>query len=224
LEPPDRLAELFAFGRPADGQVEHTATATDTGGGDAEPAGSQPFVHEIETVPLLAEALSRRDAAVDEGELALVVSAMGHARRAAGDLETGSIPVNEERRDEVARSPRRLLGAGCGEEDDEISGVRMADEVLGAVDDVVVAITYRTCVHRAHIRSSARFGHRQAVVALTADRGQQVAFTLLALTGFEDVARPGDEHLQSEARLAELAFGQCETDGVEPAASEFLGH
>ena len=89
--------------------------------------------------------------------------------------------VDEEGGHLLARPRAAFLDAGGRQQDHEVRVVGMADEMLGAVDDEVVAVAHRGGLHAAQVRAGARLGHRQAVGALAAHARQQVALALLAL-------------------------------------------
>ncbi len=100
----------------------------------------------------------------------------------------------------------------------------MADEVLGAVDDVVVPVAHRPRRHRPDVGPRAGLAHRETVVALTLDGRHQIAIALVALARLEDVAGSGHEPLERIAGLAELALRQGHAHGVQTAPAELGGH
>ena len=221
LEAAYRLAELTSGGRPLGDRLQHPAGAADAGGGDRQPGRAQPLTHEVEAAPLLAQQVPGRDAAIGEGQLALVIAAVRHALRTPGDGQAGGVLVDQERGNLLLRAVPTARG---GEQDDKVGHVGVADEVLGAVDDVVVPVPAGRRGHGADVRAGARFGHRDAVVPLTADGGEQVALPLVGVATLQDVARPLDQHLQGVAGPAQLAFGQDQGHRVQPAAAQLGGH
>ena len=88
-------------------------------------------------------------------------------------LEARDALVDQERGDQLALAARGVLLAGGGEQNDEVRMVGVADEVLGAVDDEVVALAHRGGLHAAQVRARARLGHRQAIDALAAHAGSR---------------------------------------------------
>jgi hypothetical protein len=101
----------------------------------------------------------------------------------------------------------------------------VADEVLGASDRPAVAVADCLRADGAHVRAGTRLGHRQAVGALAAHAGEQVALALLPGPGEQDVGGTDDARVvQGEARLAELLLEEHQADGVEPGPADLLGH
>src|SRR6266498_1957305 len=66
LEPPDRLPELLAGGRPPGAQLQHPPRSSHAGGRHGEPAGPEPLAQQVESVPLGTEQRGARDPAVGE--------------------------------------------------------------------------------------------------------------------------------------------------------------
>ena len=56
-----------------------------------------------------------------------------------------------------------LLLAARGEQDHVVGEVGVADEVLGAVDHVVVAVAHSAALHAAHIAAGVGLAHGHAV-------------------------------------------------------------
>src|SRR5262245_3701839 len=86
--------------------------------------------------------------------------------------------VDEESGDELLLAARRLLLAGRSEEDHEIGDIGMADEVLNAVYDEIIAVANRRTFHTAHIRTRARLGHRETVRFFTPHRRKEIFLAL----------------------------------------------
>ena len=84
----------------------------------------------------------------------------------------------------------------------------MADEMLGAIDDVIIAVTLRPTLHRPKVRTRARLSHGQAICLFSADAGKKITLTLLPDTGLENVARPPDKVLQGKVCPAQLSLHQ----------------
>src|SRR5215468_5103229 len=196
LEPPDRLAELLAGGRPPGAQLQHPPGPPHAGGRHREPARPEPLAQQVEPVALVTEQGGAGNPAVGERQLAVVVAAVRDRWRAAADGEPGGAVVDQEGRYRRALAPGARLGAGHREQHHEVGHVGVADEVLGAVDDPVAAVPAGPGRHGADIGPGARLGHRQAVVPLAADDRQQVLVDLAARAGLEDVARPRHQRLE----------------------------
>ena len=115
-----------------------------------------------------------------------MVSAMRHRVVARSNLEPRGIAVDQETGDLLLAAPVGLFYAGRNEYDAEIRDIGVADEMLGAVDDPVIAIRFRLTLHAANVRACIRLGHRQRIEFLTADDRRQVFFALLTFTGDQD--------------------------------------
>src|SRR3954447_27076090 len=194
LELADRLAELLPARRPVGGEVEHPPRPADAGGGDGEPRGVEPGVHQLEALALLAQDLGVGDVAPVEVEDAVAVAAVGNALVARPDLETGRATVDEEAGDPLLGTGLRLLGPGRDEDDREVGEVGVADEVLGAVDHPVAAVATGRRLHRAHVGARLGLGHGEAVDLQAAHRGQEVAIPLLLVAAAQDVRGPAPEY------------------------------
>src|SRR5262249_8526029 len=140
LEFADRLAELRAGGRPLTRDLERALGLAAAIGGDQDAGVGQPLAGMIEAPALLAQDVARRHAAIAEAKLIVVVGAVADGARGAAQLEARGADIDQERGDPLARALRRLVNAGDGEEDDEVRAAHAADEVLAAVDDVVVPV------------------------------------------------------------------------------------
>src|SRR5215472_5216851 len=220
LEPPDRLPELLAGCRPPGAQLQHPPGPPDAGCRHGEPARPEPLAQQVKPSSLGAEQCGAGDPAVGERQLAMVVATMGYRRCAAADRESRGAVVDEESRYRRALAPRSFLGAGHGEQHHEVGDIGIADEVLGAVDDPVAASPPGPGLHRTDIRAGSGLRHRQAVVALTADRRQEIGLHLAVLAGPQDVTGPGNQRLQRPRRPPELALGQGHSHGIEATAAQ----
>ena len=117
-----------------------------------------------------------------------------------------------------------LVGVGDGEDDGEIGVAGVADEVLAAVEDEVVAVTHGAGLDRVGVGAGARFGQGEAVDLLALDARQQVVVDLLAGAGHEDLRRPRDEHVQRPGDLRQLALDQRLGQVVQAATTDLFGH
>jgi len=183
LELADGLSELLALGGPAQGEIEYAPRATHAVGGDGEPGGVEPLIHHLETAVHLAEDLRRRQAAVVEAQDTVVISAVGDRPVSFADFEPRNAAIHQQAGDAFLRAAGRGLLPGRHEYDDEIGDVRVADEMLGAVDDEIVAVAARKGLHAADIGPRVRLGHGQRVQFLTLDAGRQVTLALLVVAG-----------------------------------------
>ena len=80
--------------------------------------------------------------------------------------------------------------------------------MFGAVDDVVVTVADRGALHPPNVRPGIGLAHRQTVVAVALDCGDQVALFLFLRAGHEDVRRAGHDVVHGVASRPELAFDQ----------------
>ncbi len=170
-----------------------------------------------------AEDLGGGQAAVVEGQDAVVVTAVGDGAVTLADLEAGRAAVDEEAGDLLFWPARCVLFTRCDEDDDEIGDVRMADEMLGAVDDPVVAVLAGKALHAAHVGAGIRLGHGERVELVALDRRQQVSFALLVVAGHQDARRAAEEDGEAHRAAAELAFDQREGRMVETGAAHLFG-
>ena len=142
LELADLLAELDAVDRPLLGVIERALGAADAGGGDLQPRGAEPGIGDLEALVHLAQDCRLRHAAIGEFENAVVVAAMRDIAVAVAHHEARMALVDEEGGDELLLAARRVFLARGGEQDDEVGDIGMADEMLGAVDDEVIALLH----------------------------------------------------------------------------------
>ena len=142
---------------------------TDAHGGDLQPRRAEPLVGGVEAAMLLAEDLRHRNAAVVEVDDHVVVAAVGDALVAVDHVAPGRVEVDQEAGDQLLRTAAGLLLAAGGEQDDVVGEVGVADEVLGAVDDVVVAVAHGAALHAAHVAAGVGLAHRHAVDAFAGD-------------------------------------------------------
>ena len=68
----------------------------------------------------------------------------------------------------------------------------MADEMLGAVDDEIVAVLFGKAFHAAHVGAHARLGHGEAIHHFSLNRGKEIFLALLADAGHQNVGGPCD--------------------------------
>jgi len=151
-----------------------------------------------------------------------VIAPVAGATWAAPQIETLGAAVDQEGGHPLAWALGGFVEARGGEDDGEIGEGVAADEVLGAVDEVIVAVAFRSGGHRHDVRARPRLGERKALVALAAHARQQVALALVAVAGEQNLRRPPDEVLQGEARLREFPLHQGETGVTEAAAAHLF--
>src|SRR5262249_52968384 len=152
-----------ALRRMGEREVEGAAGPPDAHRRDGEARRIEPGIGEGEAAPFLAEDLGRGYPAVVEGEDAVVVAAMRDRIVAAADLEAGRAAIDEEAGDALLDGAPDLLLAGGDEDDDEVGDVGVADEMLAAVDDPVVAVAPGRAFHAAHVGAGVGLGHGERV-------------------------------------------------------------
>ena len=136
-----------------------------------------------------------RHAAAVEHQLALVVPAVRDAAGPAAHLEAGRADVDEEGADRAGADRARVSSVpGGGEQDHVVGHVRVADEVLGAVDDPVAVGPPTRSARVVMLRTSEP--EPGSVIARQSCRSpahgrQEVLLDLVALARLQDVARPG---------------------------------
>ena len=165
-----------------------------------------------------------RHPAIREHQLAMMEAAVGHRARPEPHVEARRALVHQERGDALLVALRRLLDAAGGEQHDEIGDIGIGDEMLGAVDDIDVALALGPRLHGAQVGAGVGLRQRQAFHPLAADRRLEIALDLLALAGAQDVRRPRDGILQGKAGAAELALHQRQRHMIQPAAAQILRH
>ncbi|MCY1423015.1 hypothetical protein D9M71_387180 [compost metagenome] len=153
-----------------------------------------------------------------------MVAAVAHAFRATADGHARRATVYKEGGDRIALAAVVLVGVGDGEDDGEIGVAGVADEVLAAVDDKVIALAHGAGLDRVGIGTGTRFGEGKAVGFLALHTRQQVVVDLLVLAGHEDFRRPCNEDMQRPGHLGQLTFDQRLGQVVQTAPSHFLGH
>src|SRR5215472_16144480 len=112
---------------------------------------------------------------------------MRHRRVSGADLHAGRTAVDQEARYALLRPLVRLLFSRRREDDDEVGDVGVAYEVLGAVDDPVVADSTCEALHATQVRPGAGLRHGESVDLVAADAGDQVARLLFFCTGAQDL-------------------------------------
>ena len=117
-----------------------------------------------------------------------------------------------------------VSGAGGREQDHVVGQVGVADEVLSAVDYVVVAAALGPAGHAPQVGAGVGLAHGQALHPLAPHGGQQVLLHLVAGAGPQDVGRPGHDVVQGVGGPAEGPLGHGQGQVVEPAPAQLDGH
>ncbi len=151
-----------------------------------------------------------------------MVAAMRDRIVALADFEARRAAVDEEAGDQLLGPARRVFLAGGDEDDDEIGDVGVRNEVLGAVDDPVVAVLLRKAFHAAHVGAGVRLGHGQRIELVSAHGRQQVALALLVIAAHQDAGGAAEIGGEGERAAAKLALDQREGNVIEATAADVL--
>ena len=224
LEAADGLAELLAGRRPLGGDLQRPFGLAAAIRRDQDPGIGQPLAGLLEALALLAQDVAGGDPAVAEGKLVIVVAAVGDRARAAAYLESLGPDIDQEGGDLLAGPARRLADAGDGEQNDEIRRRHAADEMLAAVDDIILAVPDRAGLDAHGVRAGIGLGEGEPLLALAADHREEISLTLVVAAGIQDLRGPADPSDQPPGRFAELAIHQRRRDEVEPAAADLGRH
>ena len=199
--------------------------AANAGGGDLQAGGAEPVIGDLEALVQFAEDLRLVQAAIVEFENAVVVAAMRDVLVAVAHGEALGALVDEEGGDQLLLAARRILFAGCGKEDGEGGFIGMADEMLGAVDDEIIAILLGEAFHAAHVGAHARLGHGEAIHHFSLNGGEEIFFALFADAGHEDVGGPRDAvPMQRVIGAAQFLFVENPGQRIEAGAARFGRH
>src|SRR3954469_2524870 len=109
LEAADRLPELDPLRRPLRGHLDDPPGPADAARRHGQPARPEPLPHQVEARALLAEDLGGRDPAVGEGQLALVVAAVGDRGGPPTYGQPRRVDVDQEAGDPAPPPIRALL-------------------------------------------------------------------------------------------------------------------
>src|SRR5262245_14191558 len=225
LELSNLLTELCAGNGPLLGMVERTFGAADAGGGDLQSRRPEPCIRHFETFMQFTQNSACRHAAVGELENAIVVAPVRDVAVALPYRETRRALVDKEGGNELLPAAWGLLLPRCSEKNDEIGHIRMADKMLGAIDDKIFSILAREAFHAAHVRSGSRLGHGKTVGTLSTHRGEEISFTLLTFAGHENVGRTRDAiPVERIVGATEFSFVQNPGQSIEPGAADFGRH
>ncbi len=184
LEAANRLAELHARPGVLDAQFERTFADAHAQAGHQGALQIEPAHDDLDAFVFLAHQVGCRHAAVVEHQLAGLAAAKAHLDELLRHLEAGEILLDDEGRDALGAKLRRGLGV-----DQQHVGDRAVGDVdLGAVEDVVVALTVRAGAHGAQrIRAGAGFGQAERADFRAVAQAGQVLAALRLVGVAEDV-------------------------------------
>ena len=155
--------------------------------GDARAAAIERPHRDLEPVALGADAVRLRDANAVEGELGRRAAAQTHLVLEAGDGEARGRDLDDEARSAVGARGARV---GHGEDRDEVGDGALADEPLGAVDDVVVAIADGARPGGGGVGAGLGLGQREGDEVLAAGQLREPAGLLLGCPAMEIGSEP----------------------------------
>ena len=181
-------------------RVRHRALG-DAGadGGDAEPAGVERGERDLHAVALGADALVDRDPRPVEEHLRRHVAGQPHLLLGSPEAHAGRVRGDDER----AQALGRVL-VGTREEDVVVGARAVADPLLGAGDDVRVAVEGRAGLDRADVGAGLRLGQAVGTEPLAAEHPRQPGRALL-------LGRVGRDHRGGQRVHAE-ADGHARPD------------
>ena len=101
----------------------------------------------------------------------------------------------------------------------------MADEMLGAIDDEIIALLFGKAFHATDVRANAGFGHGEAIHHFSLYGGEEIFFALFADAGHKDVGGPCDAiPMERVIGAAQLFFIENPSQRVEAGTARFDRH
>ena len=180
----DRLAEDDPILRVRHGRLARGARDADCLGRDPDAAALQIRQRDPVAIAFLAEAVRGRHARTLERDLAGIGRALAELRLdPRHDIARGR-GRHDERGDPVRAFPR----AGAREDQRNVRILASRDELLRAVEHVVVTVTQRPGRQRAGVGSAMRLGQRERAQHLAGGHRSQEALLLIV------AAEPRDRH------------------------------
>ena len=143
-------------------------------GGDAEPAGVECGQRDPHPVALGADALVGRDPGVVEEDLGGDVAGQPHLLLGGAEGHAGRV-----RRDDERAQPAGRVVARAGEEDVVVGARAVADPLLGAGDDVRVAVEPGPGLDAADVGARLRLGQAVGAEPVAAQHPRQPGRALL---------------------------------------------
>ncbi len=221
----NRLAKGSALARITQRRFERRARHADRLRRNADAPTFQAGQRNLVALAFGTEAVGGGYAAALEADLrgvagrlpGLVFEPFDDVARRAGGHEEGADAF-------LARGP-----VGCGHHDGDLSVLAAGDELLDAVEDVVVTLQPCRGAQVGGVRSGLRFGQRERADPLAArHRAQPLVFLRIATPGHQNGAHRAVVHAHDGAGGAvgrgDLLNGQRERQVVEPGAVPFGGH
>ncbi len=223
LEAGDRLPELLALLDVVQCVGERSLRDTERLRADPRPRAIEDGEGDLESRPLLAEAVRSGDLDLLEDDLRGRRSADAQLVFQLLDLPWARLAFEHERGDAAVIAP----AVGLREDDQRPGHAAVCDELLGAADHVVTSDLACTRLHRGRIGSAARL--RQRVRRDLLAGGERRTHSLLLLLAARDEDRVGAEGLHREdqrrarAGLGDLLDAHADRDARAGDAAVLLG-
>ena len=223
LEVADSLAELFALAGIGGCDIEGALGDPDRLGGDPWPAAVERLHRQSEAVALRADKVPGRDPHALEGQLGGGAAAQAHLVLQACDREARRRQLD----DEAAQpSMARCTRIGDGEDRDDVGDGALADEPLGARDDVVVTDSGGTRSGGGDIRARFGLGQGERDELLAGGKFREPVGLLFVRAGDEkrQCAKFLDRKDQAGrgAGAAELLHSQADREQLPTKAAVYL--
>ena len=170
----DLLAEGFALLRVCQRYLQRRARHADGLGRDADAPALEVGERDFIAFAFLAEKVRRRNPQVFEGQLGGVGRGLAHLFFEAGD----DVALGFRGYDEGGYAFLAGVLVGNGEYQRYIRVFAGGDELLGAVEDIMVAVFSGGCAQRRRVRSGLRLGEPERAEYLAARQRRKKLFFL----------------------------------------------
>src|SRR5690606_13760338 len=149
----DRLAELLALPGVADRFVEAALRAAEAAGADVEPAAVEAHHRDAKALTLRAHQIFGRHAHPVQDHLRGRLRMPAELALPRAEADARHVPFDHE-----AGNALRTLLAGADHAQIELVLAAAGNELLGAGDDIMVALLHRPGLERGGVRARARLG------------------------------------------------------------------
>ena len=220
----DRFAEGAALVRVLERGLERGARHAHRLRRDANAPAFEVGQRDAVARALGAEQIGYRHAAVFERDLRRVGRVLAELFLDARDHVAGAVGRHDEGAD--------ALLAGClvgdGEYHGDIGVLAAGDELLHAVEDIMIALALRARGDRACVRSRMRFGQTEASEQpALRQRLEEIVLLRVARIAVENIAHQGLYAGDGRGRAVaggDFLQGQRERDVIQPRAAPLLGN
>ena len=198
LELADRPAELLALTGVRDRVGERRLGDPGRDRGDAEPAGVERRERDLHARALLADELGGGDPGAVEDHLRGDVAGEAHLLLGRAEGHARGVARHDERR----QAALGVVG-GAGEQDVVVGARAVADPLLGAVHDVLVAVAHRPGADAADVGAGLRLGEAVGAEPVAAEHPRQpLAAQVVAAVGVRRRSRSGRARSRRPRRSA----------------------